>query len=170
MTRMSNNPRAPDQAPPADGRQSAAALDIARGVTRLMRRHAYTTLAEMPLPNGRRADLVGISEAGRIWIVEVKSCLADFRADAKWPDYLEFCDRFSFAVGPDFPPGILPADAGLVVADRYGGEIVRDAPESPLTAARRKALTLRYARIAAERLSILYDPDPGARIEAFRSA
>jgi hypothetical protein len=95
------------------------------------------------LANGRRADVAGVADSGEIWIVEIKSCLEDFRVDQKWPEYRAFCDRLFFAVAPAFPLDALPQDAGLIVADRYGGEILRTAPEHKLAAARRKAMTLR---------------------------
>jgi hypothetical protein len=142
-----------------DGRQSPAAFDICRGVARLLKAHGLAAVTEVGLANGRRADVVGLSAAGAIWIVEIKSCLEDFRSDQKWHEYREFCDRLLFAVGPSFPVEVLPPDAGLIVADRYGGEIVRAAPEHKLPTARRKALTLRLARLAALRLQSVIDPD-----------
>jgi hypothetical protein len=142
----------------ADGRQSPAAAEIARGAVRLLARHGLASVAELPLPNGRRADLVALTPAGDLWILEIKSCLEDFRADQKWPDYRGFCDRLYFAVKPDFPLDALPAEAGLVLADRYGGEIVREAPLHRLAAARRKTMTLRFARAGALRLSLVLDP------------
>jgi len=102
---------------------------------------------------------MGLSEAAEIWLVEIKSCLEDFRVDQKWPHYREFCDRFFFAVGPTFPREVLPADTGLIVADRYGGEILRPAPDHRLTAPRRRAVTVRLARTAALRLQAALDPD-----------
>ena len=122
-----------------DGRQSPAALDVCRGVARVLRAYGFAAVSEVTLANGRRADVAGISDSGAIWIVEVKSCLEDFRADQKWPEYREFCDRLFFAVAPGFPREVLPPDTGLIIADRYGGEIVRPAPEHKLAAARRKA-------------------------------
>jgi hypothetical protein len=142
-----------------DGRQTPAAFDICRGVARVLAAHGFATVYEVPLANGRRGDVTGISDSGAIWIVEVKSCLEDFRSDQKWHEYREFCDRLLFAVAPDFPQGILPPDTGLIVADRYGGEIVRPAPEHKLAGARRKAMTLRLARIAAARLQGVIDPE-----------
>lgn len=96
-----------------------------------------------------------------IWIVEIKSSLADFRADQKWPEYRDYCDRLFFAVAPDFPMDVLPADAGRIIADKYGGEIVRAAPEHKLSGSRRKELTQRFARVAALRLHGLADPELG---------
>lgn len=120
-------------------------------------------MAELPLADGRRADLCGVGEKGEIVIVEVKSCPADFLADRKWPEYRAWCDRFYFAVDPDFPLECLPEDVGIVVADGFDGEIVRIAPEHPLAPARRRALLLRFARIAAVRLARLVEGDQSAR-------
>jgi hypothetical protein len=142
-----------------DGRQSAVAFDICRGVARLLKAHGFAAVCEVALANGRRADVAGLSEAGEIWIIEVKSCLQDFRSDQKWPDYREFCDRLFFAVQPDFPREVLPPDTGLIVADRYGGDIVRAAPEHRLAGARRKTVTLRLAHTAALRLQAAIDPE-----------
>jgi hypothetical protein len=146
---------------PRDGRQSAQAFDICRGVARLLRTHAMAAIPEVSLANGRRADLAAIDGSGEIWIVEVKSSIEDFRSDAKWPDYRDFCDRLFFAVSPAFPREILPADTGIIVADRYGGEIVRDAPQHKLAGARRKAMTLRLVHTAAWRLQAAIDPEGG---------
>ncbi len=144
-----------------DGRQSNAALAIARGARRCLLAHGMAAITEFTLANGRRADLMALSGTGEIWIVEIKSSLADFRADQKWPDYREFCDRLLFAVDRAFPADVLPPDCGLILADKYGGEIVRAAPEHRLAAARRKAVTQRFARIAALRLHALADPEIG---------
>ncbi len=148
-----------------DGRQSQAALAIARGSARLLLSLGLASLAEVMLPNGRRADLMALSTAGNFWIVEVKSSIADFRADQKWPEYRDYCDGLLFAVGPDFPIDILPPDTGLIIADRYGGELQRPAPEHRLPAARRRALLLRFARTSALRQQSAADPelviDPG---------
>jgi len=148
-------------AAPCDGRQSEAALAIQRGTMRLLASHGLTAIAELVLANGRRADIVALSPAGRITIVEIKSSVADFRADAKWPDYLAYCDRFLFAVAPEFPGDLIPLDAGLIIADRYGGEIVREAPQDhpPLPGARRRALTLSIARSAMARVQGIVDPE-----------
>ena len=114
---------------------------------------------EVPLANGRRADVVAIATSGEIWIAEIKSSIEDYRADSKWPEYRAFCDRLFFAVAPAFPRDVLPADTGLIVADRYGGEVVREAPEHRLTGARRKAMTLRLVHTAALRLQAVLDPE-----------
>ena len=108
-------------------------------------------MAEVTLPNGRRADLMALGPKGDVLIVEVKSGLEDFRIDRKWPEYAPWCDGFYFAVSPDFPEGILPDEPGLIVADGFGGAVVREAPVAPLAPARRKALTLAFARMAALR-------------------
>jgi len=144
-----------------DGRQSPAAFEICRGVARLLKSHGFAAVTEVTLASGRRADVVGVSDRGAIWIVEIKSSIEDFRADQKWPEYRDYCDRLLFAVAPGFPHEVLPPDAGLIVADRYGGELLRPAPEHTLAAARRKAMTLRVARVAASRLQGVIDPEGG---------
>jgi hypothetical protein len=141
----------------SDGLEPGART-LLRGVQRMMRAHLLESLSEVPLPNGRRADVLGISTKSELTIIEIKSSVADFRSDFKWPDYLECCDRFYFAVGADFPLDILPGDTGIIVADAYGAEIVREAPVRAIPAARRKSLTLSFARIAAMRLQSLIDP------------
>lgn len=141
-----------------DRRQSPAAAAIQRGVCRHFRALGFSVLTELPLSTGRRADVVGLSAKGEVWIAEIKSCLVDFRTDAKWPDYRDDCDRLFFAVAPDFPREVLPAETGLLLADRFGAEIARAAPEHRLPTRRRKALTLRFARAAALRLQLSQDP------------
>lgn len=126
---------------------------VATGVCTLLAAHGFAPLLEVALANGRRADAMGIGPRGEVWIVETKSGLADYAADGKWPDYLDFCDAFFFGVAEGFPLEILPDGVGVIVADRYGGEIIRPAPVRPLAGARRKAVTLRFARTAAMRLS-----------------
>ena len=116
-------------------------------------------VSEVSLANGRRADIAAVAASGEIWIVEIKSSIEDFRTDQKWPEYRDYCDRLFFAVAPGFPREILPADTGLVIADRYGGEIVRAAPEHKLAGARRKAVTLRLVHTAAFRLQAVIDPE-----------
>ncbi|MBI1340735.1 MmcB family DNA repair protein [bacterium] len=110
------------------------------------------SLTEFVLANNRRADVMALGARGEIAIIEVKSCLVDFQTDAKWRDYLPFCERFYFAVDEDFPADVIPADAGLIIADRFGAAIVRDPSVRPMSPARRKALTLGFARAAALRL------------------
>lgn len=140
------------------------ALAVARGTLRLFARHDMAGILEVPLPNGRRADIMAIDGNGRIIIVEIKCSRADLLGDAKWPDYFDYCDRFFWAVpaGFDLSPFdgeiLWPGRTGLIVADQYDAELVRPAPVEPLAAARRKAETLRFARRAARRLSALSDP------------
>jgi hypothetical protein len=144
---------------PVDGRQSETALAIARGTARLLRSLGFSTVAELPLPSGRRADLVALNERGDIWIVEIKSSLADLRVDTKWEDYRFHCDRLFFAFTRDLPCEIFPAGTGLIVADAYGAHMHCEAPEHRLQAATRKAMMLRFAATAAQRLGRLADPD-----------
>ncbi|MFZ5721402.1 MAG: DNA repair putative endonuclease MmcB [Pseudomonadota bacterium] len=124
---------------------------VTRGAARLLTALGYAPLAEVTLPNGRRADLMALGPKGEIFIVEVKSGVEDFRVDGKWPEYMPYCDAFAFAVAPEFPRDILPEEPGLIVADSFGGAILREAPSAPLAGARRKALTLAFARLAAMR-------------------
>lgn len=139
----------PDESPSETRALTAATT---RGVRRALVERGYETLAEVSLRNGRRADVMAVAEDGTFAIVEVKVTTADFLGDVKWPEYREYCDLLYFAVPPDFPLEILPDDCGLLLADAYGAEILRPAPEQRLHASRRKALTLRFARAAAGRL------------------
>jgi hypothetical protein len=145
-------------ATPLDRRQSATALTIARGTQRLLLALGLSCVAELPLLSGRRADLVALGGDGEIWIVEIKSSVEDFRADQKWGDYRMHCDRLFFATADHVPLDIFPADMGLILADSYGAELVREAPEHRLHAATRKSVTLAFARAAAVRLQALGDP------------
>jgi hypothetical protein len=130
-------------------------LFVGRGVCRLLIDHAYAPLLEMPLGNGRRADVVGLGEAGEIVIVECKSCLEDYRVDFKWQEYAEYCDAFYFAVTEDFPREEIPETVGLIVADEFGGAFIRPAAaQAKLAPARRRSVLLTYARIAASRALI----------------
>ena len=144
--------------PPPDRRQSETALAVARGTARLLRSLGFACVSELALPSGRRADLVALNERGEIWIVEIKSSVEDFRADQKWGDYRLHCDRLFFATAGHVPLEIFPTDAGLILADGYGAELVREAPEHRLHAATRKSVTLAFARAAAARLQALSDP------------
>ncbi|QTN20150.1 DNA repair putative endonuclease MmcB [Brevundimonas sp. AJA228-03] len=126
-------------------------LGVTRGAARLLADLGYAPLLEVCLPNGRRADVMALGRKGDIVIVEVKSGLDDYRVDRKWPEYAPFCDAFYFAVAPEFPEGILPDAPGLIVADGFGGAVVREAPVSALAPARRKALTIAFGRLAAMR-------------------
>lgn len=131
-------------------------LAVTRGVARLVLDMGYAPLLEVGLPNGRRADVMALGPKGDILIVEVKSGLEDYRVDRKWHEYGPFCDAFYFAVAPGFPDGVLPDEPGLIVADGFGGAVVREAPVGPLAPARRKALTIAFARLGAMRT--LRDP------------
>lgn len=124
---------------------------VTRGAARLLIGLGYAPLAEVRLPNGRRADLMALGRKGEIVIVEVKSGIDDFRTDRKWGEYAPYCDAFYFAVSPGFPDGVLPEEPGLIVADAFDGAVVREAPLSPLAGARRKALTIAFGRLAALR-------------------
>jgi hypothetical protein len=134
--------------------------EILRGVGRALADADPAGLAELPLGNGRRADAVAIDRTGAIILVEVKTCRADFVADRKWHEYLDYCDRFYFAVASHFPRDLLPPGEGLILADRFGAEIVREAPVRALGPARRKAMLIRFGRAAASRLHGLLDPIP----------
>jgi hypothetical protein len=144
---------------PVDRRQSPTAFAIARGATRLLHAFGYSVVNELPLASGRRADLVALGADGEIWIVEIKSSIGDFRADRKWMDYRLHCDRLFFATTLDVPCEIFPPDAGLIVADAFGGSIMVEAPKHRLHAATRKCMMLAFARAAALRLSALSDPE-----------
>jgi hypothetical protein len=143
---------------PVDGRQSQTALAVGRGTARLLHAHGFSVVSELPLPSGRRADLVALDGGGQVWIVEIKSSVADFRADQKWQDYRLHCDRLFFATSLEVPCEIFPPDTGLIVADAFGAEFRCDAPEHRLPAATRKAMMLLFARAAALRLQSLIDP------------
>jgi hypothetical protein len=153
---------APPFEAPVDGRQSEAALAIRRGVRRLLRARGFATVTELPLASGRRADVVGVNGDGALLIVEIKSSVADFRADQKWRDYSVHCDRLYFAVDADMPLEIMPEEAGLIVADSYGGEILREPPARVIPPAARRAVLLRFALAAADRLHRLADPGAAA--------
>jgi len=131
--------------------QSVAA-DIALGVSRLLLRFDFVCVTEMTLVNSRRADVCALGPKGEVRIVEIKSSVADFKSDQKWHEYMPFCDRFYFAVGHDFPQDLIPQSAGLIIADKFGGAILREPELDKLAAARRKAMTLRFARLATRRL------------------
>jgi len=141
------------------------AADVCRGVSRLLVRFGVAPLAEVPLGCGRRADIMGIDAQGRLTIIEIKVSLADLRGDRKWPDYLEYCDRFFWAVPAGFPLGLFetadfaPDRCGLIVADRFDAEELRPAPWVALNAARRRVETLRFARRAAHRITTMLDPE-----------
>ena len=141
-----------------DGRQSPTALAVARGTQRLLVAHGMACVAELALASGRRADLVALRRDGEVWIVEIKSSIEDFRVDQKWPDYRLHCDRLFFATAADVPRDIFPTNAGLIVADAYGAELLREAPAHRLHAATRRSMMLAFAHAAARRLQALADP------------
>ncbi|UXN05846.1 MmcB family DNA repair protein [Bartonella sp. HY761] len=136
-----------------DGRQSERALFVRRGVMRLLLSLGFAPLSELSLADGRRADLLAVSSKGEIWIIEVKSSIADLKADNKWPDYRAFCDKLFFATHSDVPMDLFPEDCGFILADSYGGHVLREAPEHKLNAARRKAVIQRFGRASATRLA-----------------
>ena len=129
------------------------AADVARGVSRLLLQEGFSPILEFTLANGRRLDVAALGGDGSVLGVEIKVALGDLRGDLKWPEYLEFCELFYFAIPPDFPDEFVPPGTGLIVADRYGGAIVRPSPITLIHASRRKAVTLRFAKCAAERLA-----------------
>jgi hypothetical protein len=131
---------------------------LARGVCRHLTGHDFATVEEFSPERGRRVDVIALGPRGEIWVVECKSSRADFTSDAKWQGYLDWCDRYFWAVDAAFPTELLPAETGLIVADAYDAEILRMPPETRLAAARRTALTRRIARDAARRLQRLTDP------------
>jgi hypothetical protein len=144
---------------PLDGRQSETALMIARGVRRMLRARGFSSVTELPLLDGRRADIVALHGDGSLLIIEIKSSIADFRADHKWRDYAAHCDRLYFAIPADVPAAIIPLDAGLIVADPYGAEILREPGAQRIAPATRRAVLMRFAQAAADRLHRLADPN-----------
>ena len=131
---------------------------IARGVRRLLRARGFSSLTELKLIDGRRADIAAINGEGEVMIVEIKSSPADFRADRKWRDYIACCDRLYFAISDRTPAELMPIEAGLIVADPYGAEILREAELQRMAPPSRRALLLRFAQAAADRLHRLADP------------
>ena len=134
---------------------------LARGVCRTLEQLGCVSLAEFPLANGRRADILALGKTGDLVIVEIKSSAADFRADRKWSAYRDFSDRLYFAVPNDFPRALIPDECGLMVADSFSATMLRDGSTTRLDASRRRAMTVRFARIAATRLRRLLDPEAG---------
>ena len=137
------------------------AIAVARGVSRLLIQEGYSPILEFTLANGRRLDVAALGSDGTMVGVEIKVALADLKGDSKWPEYLEFCELFYFAIPPDFPDEYVPPGTGLIVADRYGGAIVRPSPRTQLHPSRRKAVTLSFARVAAERLNQVLEATNG---------
>ncbi len=151
-------------APPAGWPERTSG--ICRAAMRFCASRGWAPVTEVRLPNGRRADILALLPDGGFAIIEVKSGARDFLADAKWPDYRDYCDALYFAVDLDFPADLLPADAGLVVADGLEAALLREAPRHPLAPARRRALLHRFARQAAGRLAAVADPTGFAELRA----
>jgi hypothetical protein len=145
-----------DELQPPDALPRRAA-EICRGTLRLLGHLGYYGLTEMTLANNRRADIAALGPGGDVWMIEIKSSVQDFKSDSKWREYMDYCDRLTFAVADDFPQELIPPEAGLIVADAFYGAVIRDAPETRLVPARRKAVTLRFARLAASRLTAFTD-------------
>jgi hypothetical protein len=143
---------------PRDITQMAPGQLLARGVGRHLLDHDFVSVEELIPASGLRVDVMALGPKGEIWIVECKSSRADFQSDHKWQNYLEWCDRFFWAVDQDFPIDLLPDDTGLIIADHYGAEIIRMGPEAKLAAARRKVMTQKFARHAALRAHVARDP------------
>jgi len=139
--------------------QPLTAMLLARGIGRALDQLGYASLVEFPLANRRRADILALGKTGDLIIVEIKSSVADFRSDRKWAAYREYADRLYFAVTNDFPALLIPDECGLIVADGFGAAILRHGELTPLAPARRRALTLRFAMAAANRLRRQLDPD-----------
>ena len=137
------------------------ASDVARGTSRLLIQEGFSPILEFTLANGRRLDVAALGPDGVMLGVEIKVALNDLKGDQKWPEYLEFCELFYFAIPPDFPDEFVPTGTGLIVADRYGGAIVRPSPRTVLHASRRKAVTLSFAKVAAERLASILEATDG---------
>ncbi len=134
---------------------------VTRGVCRYLATLGYAVLTEFTLKNGRRADVIGLGDDGSVIIVEVKTSVADLKSDQKWPEYRDFCDRLFFAAPQDFPLELLPSSCGILVADGWGADEIRPAEHEPLHASRRRVLTLKLARKAAQRLHEFTDPRLG---------
>lgn len=131
---------------------------LARGVGRLLKGYGYVSVEEFVPTRGLRVDVMGLGPKGEIWVIECKSSRADFQSDSKWQGYLEWCDRYFWAVDQDFPTDLLPEETGLIIADAYDAEIIRMSPEDKLAPARRKVMVQKFAMHAARRLHALRDP------------
>ncbi len=147
-----------------DGRQSATAAAVQRGAGRMLLNAGFASISELSLANGRRADLIAVNAKGEIWIIEIKSSPADYLSDHKWREYMAYCDRFYFAIPADMDPGLIDETAGLMIADAWGAEIIREASEARLSGARRKAVTLLLARSASLRLQSTIDPNANSEL------
>jgi len=157
MTQMPDPPL-PESLPPMPGQR------LARGVARALRQFDFVSVEEFVPAPGLRVDLLALGPKGEVWVIECKSGRADFRADRKWQGYLEWCDRFFWAVDGDFPTALLPEGTGLILADAYDAEILRMGPETPLPGARRKVMVQKFARHAASRLQAYRDPGVAALV------
>ena len=155
-----SSPEPPPLAP------AARTLAVCRAASRFCARLGWAPLAEVPLPNGRRADLLALLPDGGFAVIEVKSCARDFLSDGKWPEYRDFCDRLYFAVDLDFPQALIPTEVGLLVTEGRDATRLREAPVHPLAPARRRSLLHRYAVTAAGRLAALQDPAGAAELRA----
>jgi hypothetical protein len=155
MTLPLGQPVADDTGPAFPGDRAA---QVARGVSRKLAHLGFGTLTEFRVGKGRRVDVIGLNKDGHFIIIEIKSSLADFRSDGKWPEYLPFCDWYYFAVPADFPMDVLPDDQGLMVADAHDATILREAQERPMNGTRRKGQILRFGLTASARLQGLVDP------------
>ena len=136
---------------------------LARGVSRHLRQHNFVSVEELVPTRGLRVDVMALGPKGEIWVIECKSSRVDFQSDSKWQGYLEWCDRYFFAVDQEFPLEILPEETGLIIADGYDAEIMRWGPETKLAAARRKVMLVKFARHAAVRAQAARDPSVGVR-------
>jgi hypothetical protein len=134
---------------------------LCRGAARALAQRGFAVLAEVPLADGRRADLMALGRDGALVIVEIKSSVADFRSDRKWPEYRQWCDQIYFAVAEGFPLELIPDECGLIHADGFGAAVLREPALHVLSAARRRAVQLRFARLAAARLQRILDPGAG---------
>ncbi len=143
--------------------EPALADQLARGICRRLGDLGYGALTEFRVGRGRRVDVIGLNREGRFVIVEIKTSVADFRADGKWPDYLPWCDAYYFAVPAEFPRDILPEEEGLIVADAWDATILREAAERPMNATRRRTQILRFGLTASSRLHAVVDPRPSQR-------
>ncbi|WP_236019532.1 MmcB family DNA repair protein [Fuscibacter oryzae] len=142
----------PETLPPMPGQR------LARGVARALRQFDFVSVEELVPTPGLRVDLMALGPKGQVWIIECKSSRTDYLTDRKWQGYLEWCDRFFWAVDGDFPTDLLPEGTGLILADAYDAEILRMGPDTPLPAARRKVMVQKFARHAAMRLQGYRDP------------
>ena len=139
---------------------------LARGVCRHLLGHGFVTVEELVPTPGLRVDVMALGPKGEVWVIECKSSRADYMSDSKWHGYLEWCDRFFWAVDEVFPTELLPAETGLIIADPYDAEIIRMGPESRLAGARRKVMLQKFARHAAMRLQALRDPRPSGMLSS----